>query len=122
MPIKRRVKTGGFLFALAVALPLAAQPTVEITGRYWITDMAGNLRVERNGLGTDIAAKNDLGMSDKNFPQANFVLRAKRSKLTFRYTSIDYSGDRDVTRTLNFDGKQYTLGTRVLSDLDFQHL
>jgi len=42
--------------------------------------------------------------------------------LVFGYTPLDYSGDQVVSRTVVFNGRQYTLGTRIQSALSIQHL
>jgi hypothetical protein len=42
--------------------------------------------------------------------------------LRFDYTPIDYTGDRIVTRTIVFRGQPFTVGTRVVSELEVRHL
>ena len=84
--------------------------------------MSTHLRVEANGFGTDIDARRDLGMDDARFPAGNFIWQHGRSRLRFDYTPIDYSGDQTVTRTVLFGGREYTVGTRVVSDLEVRHL
>ena len=101
---------------------LLGQNSVEFTGRYWIPQMASRIRVEANGFGTEIDARRDLGIEDTNFPAGGFTWQHGRSRLHFEYTPIDYSGDQTVTRTVVFAGRQYTVGTRVVSDLEVRHL
>jgi hypothetical protein len=110
------------LLLSAVAAQLFAQSEVEFVGRYWIPQVTGRLRVEQGGFGTDIDLKRDLGFPDNRFPQGTFTWRKGRSKLTFRYTPMDYTGDQNVVRTIVFRGRQYTAGTRVVSDLEIQHM
>src|SRR4051794_36508860 len=107
---------------LASIAPLFAQTEFELSGRYWDPDNAGRLRVERGGFGTEIDMERDLGFSKTGFPQGVLSLQHGRSKLTFRYAPLDYSGDQTVTRTILFRGQQYTVGTRVQSDLEVRHL
>jgi hypothetical protein len=95
---------------------------LELTGRYWITDMSTTIRVEANGFGTDIDARRDLGMENTNFPMGTVEFRHGRTRLRFDYTPIDYSGDRTVARTVQFGGREYTVGTRVVSGLEIRHL
>jgi hypothetical protein len=107
----------------AVAAPLFAQTSVDFAGRYWIPDMSGRMRVvEQGGFGTDIDMRGDLGFSDTNFAQGAVTLRHGRSQLTFRYTPIEYAGDQTVSRTIEFSGRLYMVGTRVVSDLEVKHL
>ena len=101
---------------------LAAQNSFELTGRYWIPQMGSRIRVVVSGFGTDIDARGDLGMPDTNFPIGGFTWQHGRSRLRFDYTPIEYSGDQAVNRTLVFRGRTYTGGTRVVSDIQAQHL
>jgi hypothetical protein len=101
---------------------LYAQTSIEIEGRYWFSQINSTLRVERNGLGTDIDARNDLGFTDSNFPQGRVAVHWGHSRLAFDYTPIDFSGDQTVSRTLIFNGQSYTFGTRVVSSLEVRHL
>lgn len=110
-----------FLAALFPAL-LAAQNSFEITGGYWMPQFNGRVRVEQSGFGTDIDPKRDLGISDTNFAQGGISWRHGRHRLSFLYTPIDYSGDQMASRTILFNGRQYAFGTRVVSDLEVQHL
>ena len=108
---------------LALLAPaLAAQNSVELTGRYWMPRMEGTLRVQRGSLATDIDLRNDLGISNQGFPQGSATLYRGGHRLRFQYTPIDYSGDQNVSRTVVYLGRVYTIGTRVQSDLEVRHL
>ena len=84
--------------------------------------MSTRIRVEAGGFGTDIDGRRDLGLADTGFPEAVVTVRAGRHRFTFSYTPIEYSSDQDVNRTVFFRGRQYTIGTRVVSDLDVKQL
>jgi hypothetical protein len=101
---------------------VAAQQTVDFIGRYWIPQMSARIRVEAGGVGTDIDGRSDLGLSDTNLPEGDFAWQKGRSRVTFSYTPIDFTGDQNVNRTVFFRGRQYTIGTRVLSELEVQHM
>jgi hypothetical protein len=101
---------------------MLAQTSIELTGRYWIPRMSARVRVEANGLGTDIDARRDLGMADGKFPSGSVEFRHGRARLRFDYTPIDSSGDQNITRTVVFGGREYTVGTRVVSGLEVKHL
>ncbi|MBZ5586075.1 MAG: hypothetical protein LAQ30_28570 [Acidobacteriia bacterium] len=112
-----------WLAAAAFAAVLPAQRSIEFEGRYWVPRMTGRVRVEQNGVGTDVDARADLGIPNTNFPEGRFTFQSSgRNRLQFTYTPMDYSGDAAVTRTVIFNGQQYTLGTRVISDLEVKHL
>jgi hypothetical protein len=100
---------------------LCAQRAVEFEARYWFAAQHSRMRFDNGG--TDIDFKNDLGIQDANFPEGRFTFYGKgRSHLHFSYTPIDYTGDSNVSRTLTFGGDQYTVGSRVLTDFQIQHL
>src|SRR3954464_10495755 len=111
-----------FVVFLMAAASLCAQTSVEFEGRYWFSQIDSRFRIEHNNLGTDIDARNDLGFDDSGFPQGRVAVHLGHSRITFQYTPIEFSGDRTVTRTLLFNGRTYTVGTRVVSGLEARHL
>lgn len=118
-----------FLFAMCLLFiatgPVFAQnnPRVEFEGRYWITDLTAKARVTENNLGTNIDFKTDLGLQDENFPEGRFTWHTgPNSELRLGYTQISYRGDRNIQRTIEFDGETYAAGTRVITDLDVRYL
>jgi hypothetical protein len=114
-----------FTFALVAlcAATLSAQPTFDFEGRYWMPRMTPRIRVDAAGFGTDIDAQRDLGMANTNFPEGQFTYHsAGHHRLRFTFTPIDFAGDNFVSRTIVFRGTQYTFGTRVVSELQVQHL
>lgn len=73
--------------------------------------------------GTDINAKRDLGLVDKNLPQFNLVLKgAKRHKLRVQYVPIKYEQSAILNRTVDFNGQRYTIGLPVNSTLNWKAL
>jgi hypothetical protein len=84
--------------------------------------MASRIRVEAAGFGTDIDAQRDLGMTDTNFPDGDATWQHGRNRVRFSYTPIDYTGDQTVTRSIVFRGQSYTVGTRVVSEIEARHL
>jgi len=111
-----------FLF-IPINMVLADDVKVEFEGRYWITNLSGSAKVVDHGIGTDIDFKSDLGLTNKNFPEGRFTwYTGPNSRLRLAYTQIDYSGDKDIARILEFNGKTYTLGTRVITDLKVNYL
>ncbi len=96
---------------------------VEFEGRYWITDLTAEAKATENDIGTEIDFKDDLGIDDENFPEGRFTwYPGQNSKIRFAYTQISYDGDKRVQETIEFAGETYTVGARVISDLDLQYL
>lgn len=96
---------------------------VEFEGRYWITDLTAEAKVTGSGIGTDIDLKDDLGIKDEDFPDVRFTwYPGPNSKVRLAYTQVAYSGDKTIGRTIAFDGKIYTIGTRVITYYDVKYL
>jgi hypothetical protein len=99
------------------------RPRVEFEGRYWITDLTAEAKVIESGIGTRIDFKDDLGLRNENFPDVRFTwYTGPKSKLRLAYTQVAYSGKKNIERTIEFDGETYTVGTRVITDLDVYYL
>lgn len=114
-----------FIFVLMAPVLSSAQDPikVEFEGRYWITDLTAEAKVTENGIGTKINFQDDLGVGDENFPEGRFTwYPGPNSKIRLAYTRIAYDGDKNVEKTIEFAGETYTVGTRVITDLEFQYL
>jgi hypothetical protein len=99
------------------------RPTFELEGRYWITDLKGNIKVTEAHLGTDIDLKRDLGIKDENFPEARLTwYTGPKSKIRLAYTQVGFEGDENVDRTIEFRGQTYTIGSRVETDVKVKYL
>ena len=109
------------IFSIGVVF---ADTKIELEGRYWITDLACKGKVtELSVIGSDINFKDDLGITDKDFPELRLTWNTgPRSKIRFAYTEIDYSNDKNITKTVTFAGRSYTLGTKVSTTLDVKYL
>src|SRR5437870_4265473 len=110
------------LLAFWAALGPASAQVFEIEGRYWITRTDAQVRVERFGLATDIDLKKDLGVGDEGFPEGRVTFSHGGNRFRFAFTPIHYTGDHDVNRTIIFNGRTYTFGTRVISSIDVNYL
>jgi hypothetical protein len=112
-------------FVLATAQFSFAQSDirVEFEGRYWITDLTAEAKVTEEGIGTEIDFQDDLGLGDENFPEGRFTwYPGPNSKIRLAYTQIAYDGDKNAKRTIEFAGETYTVGTRVITDLELKYL
>src|SRR5262245_26588634 len=57
--------------------------------------------------GSDINAKNDLGLTDKKLPQFSVVLRpARHHKLRLQYVPIKYEQTGILPRSIDFNGQR----------------
>jgi hypothetical protein len=73
--------------------------------------------------GTDINAKRDLGLEDKNFPQLNLALKAgRRHKLRVQFVPIKYTQEAVLPHDVVFNGQRYRINLPVNSSLDWKML
>jgi hypothetical protein len=113
----------GFLAIFSSTTVQAAGANVEFEGAYWMPGLSANGKLTSSGIGTDINFKNDLGVKDENFPYGKFTWYLNpTNRLVLSYGQTQYKGDKVVERTIQFGGKTYTVGTRVLSQLDLKYL
>jgi len=122
--LTRVVLVACIVCAAAAAMAAEDRATIELEGRYWMPDLSTSGRfVDEGNLGTDIDFKDDLGLSDKNFPQARITLNlGENHRLRASYTPISYSGDHNLIKTIIFSDTTYNIGTRVITDLDIQYI
>jgi hypothetical protein len=96
---------------------------LEIEGRYWFTNLKGNVNVTQNEVGTDIDFKRDLDIKDANYWENRITwYTGPKSKIRIGYTQVNYEGDQTLTKTVQFNGQAYNVGTRVVTDFDIKYL
>jgi hypothetical protein len=118
----KKILVCAFFLIFTACTALAQDVNMEFEGRYWITDLTAKAKVVESSIGTDFDFKSDLGIKDENFPEARFMWHtSENSKVSLAYTLVNYGGQQDITRTIEFNGKSYTAGTRVNSELDIQY-
>ncbi len=118
------VLIAGVVAALLIAPTAAsAQPHFALEGLYWRGSLDASARVSDGAIGTVFDFKHDLGITDTSLPEGRFVWApGPHSRFELGYLQVGYHGDAEVTRTIEFRGTTYTVGTRVLTALDKQYL
>lgn len=118
--------SGLALVAATLLLPAMAAADgrhLDLEVRRWSPELEGQVRVPRAGLeGSRIDFAGDLGIGDEEF--LDLRLRWYPSRTFFvrlAHTPIDYSGDRVVTRTLEFGGVTFPISARVASELNLDY-
>jgi len=97
-------------------------PAVEFEGRYWFPDFSLESRITDNGVGTDVDFSDDLAMKDEDFAGGRFRwFTGEHSWIRLEYIPFDWEGDNRLNRTIRFNGKVYTFGTPVISDLEMDY-
>jgi hypothetical protein len=138
----RRFLSCALLLVLGTAVPASAQfkPRIvqetavgdkfHIEGGFDFWMPAAELTVASSGSdelagipGTNISAKRDLGLADKNLPMFNLVFKgAQKHKLRVQFVPIKYEQSAILARTIDFNGQRYSVGLPVNSTLDFKAL
>lgn len=104
-------------------LVFAQDVTLEFEPRYWIADLDSKAKVVESSIGSDFDFKSDLGIGDEDFPEFRVTWhQGEKNKIRLAYTQVDYSGDQNVSRTIEFKGESYTAGSRVITDLNLKYL
>jgi hypothetical protein len=120
-------KTFLWVLVIIVFIPCIAfaqsDVKLEFEGRYWFTDLKGDIKITENDIGTDIDFKDDLDIKDEGYPEVRLTwYTGRNSRIRVAYTQVAYEGDTNLQRTIEFDGTTYNAGTRVLTDLDIKYL
>jgi hypothetical protein len=90
-------------------------PTTEITVASGGTGALAGL------AGTQIDAKNDLGLMDKHLPKLQLTLRPARShKFRLEFIPISYDASSVLTRDVVFNGQRYRVGLPTNLTLDWK--
>jgi len=96
---------------------------LELEGRYWFTDLKGTIKITEADIGTDIDLKEDLDIKGEGYPEVRLTwYTGKNSSIRAAYTQVEYEGEADLQRTIEFKGETYTVGTRILTDADLKYL
>lgn len=107
--------------ACAWALPAAAGPGFDAGVRaiYWFPRLDARVQTFEPGVtGTEFDAKDDLGVGDENFPEAEAFLRIGRVHLRAGYASLSFDGSKQLTRQITFNNITFAASDNVVSSLD----
>ncbi len=121
---------------LATAAPARAQfrpqplynpstgETYHIEGAIGLWSPNADITIASESLGipgTDVDAKQDLGLTDQHFPEFHVVLRPfRKHKLRFQFIPIKYDQSATLPRTVVFNGQKFSAGQAVTSTLDWK--
>ncbi|AMV73271.1 hypothetical protein JCM30471_16730 [Desulfuromonas carbonis] len=108
------------LFGLA-ATPALADEMVSIKAGYQLLTPEGTFAVGSSSLaGTPVDLEKDLGFDDSKDVTAEVALQLGDFRLAVGYLPIQFSGNGQLTGTVNFNGKTYSGGVQTASDVDIK--
>jgi hypothetical protein len=102
------------IFIAGLAIPAGAFE-LGARGSYWFPTMKATLKA--GTAGTEINAKDDLGFSDNNTYSVEAFTGIGNHHLALSYTPLDYSASKNISKTINFNNKNYGGSTVVNTDL-----
>ena len=88
---------------------------VDTEYRSWHGTLDSQMKISENGIGSTIDMKNDLGFSDSSIHSGRITLGETNSyQLTrLEFAKMHYAGDTIISRELQYNGRQYAVGSRV---------
>jgi outer membrane protein len=116
---KNLFATLGILMLLTIfCAPSAFALGFGVSADYWIPSFKGDLRVDNNTVvGTEINLKEDLGISNDNIPGVEAYFGIGDHEITLAYSLVNLSGDKNIDKTIVFNGDTYTAPAYVESEL-----
>jgi len=90
-------------------------------GAYWFPKLTGSAQTNATG-DTRFDFKDTLGVKDENIPFGEAFLRLGSTTFRVGYAQIKFNGDRELTQTVVFNGKTFSVADNVISRLDMKML
>ncbi len=95
---------------------------IEFEARYWWPQLSGSVKAVSNDVGSGVDFKDDLGMGNEAIPEGRVTWHTgPNSWLRLSYLQASYDGENTLERTIDFNGRTFTLGTTVESDADLKY-
>jgi len=104
------------------SLPLGEQYKVEVSGAWWTPTPLGVIASSQpTVLGSDVSFTTDLGYTKTRFRDFGVTMRpAKKHKLKFEFTPIEYSSSATLQRTLVFNGVSFPVSVPIESSFSWK--
>lgn len=116
--------TAFLAWVLSAVSPAAADDyTIGVRARLWNATMTGDVRVDDDNLvgsAIDIDDTLDLTEGEKVFEGIFTFKPLRNSRFDLSYWANAFKGERRLTGDVNYNGRTYTLGTLLESDLDMR--
>ena len=109
------------VFLMAGSAFAASGFEVGARGAYWFPKLTGSAQTNATG-DTRFDFKDTLGVNDKNIPFGEAFLRLGGTTIRVGYAQFKFDGDKELTQTVVFNGKTYSVADNVISSLDMKML
>lgn len=106
------------LFLLTLSSTAIADELLSVKAGYQLLSPEGTIAGTVNGVGQKIDIQRDLDLDDSSGFVGEFALNWGKSRLSFNYLPISFSGTGTLKVDGTFKGETFTVGDRVKSELD----
>lgn len=118
--ILQAVTAAGFLLVAGSAFA-ASGFEAGARGAYWFPKLSGDARTNVTG-DTRFDFEDDLGVGDENIPFGEAFLRFGNTTLRVGYAQLDFDGNKQLTRSITFNGQTFSATDNVISSLELKML
>jgi outer membrane protein len=115
------VTLGAGVLLMAGSAFAASGFEVGARGAYWFPELSGDARTSGTG-DTRFDFEDDLGVGDENIPFGEAFLRFGKTTIRVGYTQFSFDGNKELTRTIVFNGTPFLVSDNVISGLDLKML
>lgn len=113
-----RIVAVGVIVGTLFAGSVLADELFSLKAGYQLLQPSGDFAAEVAGVGTRIDVESDLAMNDSQGVVAEAALNWGSFRLSGAYLPIRFDGNSTLTRTLTFNGTNFTLGSAVNSEAE----
>ena len=117
------------LFHTVIAILLAGvvpagQASAEIVfeARQWSPDLSGEIRIDGSSVIETIDLTEDLGLQDDESIEGRLTIRpSRRTLIRLGWAPLTMTGDKVISRTITFLGRDFDISSRVESELELEY-
>jgi hypothetical protein len=118
MQTRRLVLVATFLLMTFLCHSSALALDFGARANYWLPAVSSTLRVYKDTVvGTTIDFKDDLGVKFDNVPFVEAYLGLGNHEVTFMYAHVHCSGEKNIEKTINFNGNVFNVNAFVESEM-----
>ncbi|MDH3255227.1 MAG: hypothetical protein OEM62_09565 [Acidobacteriota bacterium] len=99
-----------------------ARAEIVLEARQWSPSLSGEIRIDGSNLIDTIDLTEDLALQDDDAFGGRLLIRpSRRTLIRLGWVPLTLSGERVVTRTINFLGRDFNISSLVQSNLDLEY-
>lgn len=104
------------MLGIGISGTARADETISVKVGYMMLSPSGQFAsANNNNVGTRIDMESDLNFDDSTQPTGEVAISLGDSMISFGFIPVDFSGSGVLTRSINFNGQTFALGTTATS-------